>query len=181
MSKKNRNNDENSVKKPFYQRKWFIVIVAIVLIGAVGNLFGGGDSSGSDGTTTASSEKSAEVVSSESTSDTEWEGDNLTLQKLNNDKTEHWRVAVISSSKPQDQYAFEYYQRYMKGHEDEFNNLFIVNLTLKTTTQIFVGSSIDVSVHEYVDGEEYDAIKLNSGMDLEQYQILDKETGKSLY
>ena len=109
----------------------------------------------------------------------EWQGEDLQIREVRNDSTGKWRVAVLSSPDPQDQYAYEYYQRYMKG--EDFDNLFIINFTLGTTTQINASADpIVVTVHEYVDGEEHDADLLNSGMDLEQTQYLSKESGEVL-
>ena len=182
-------------KKPFYTRKWFIILAAFILIAGIGKIFGldeepnkiaqTGDPSISskaqtNGKDTVINDQSSQVSKAEASEKEtiKWEGDDLLIQKVNNDKTGKWRIAVISSSKPQDNYAFEYYQRYMKNEPDS-NNLFIVNLGLRTTTQIFVSdSTLDITVHEYVDGEEHDAVKLNSGMDLQQTKILDKNTGE---
>lgn len=182
-------------KKPFYTRKWFIILAAFILISGIGKIFGldeepnkiaqTGDPSISskaqtNGNDTVINDQSSQVSKAEASEKEtiKWQGDDLLIQKVNNDKTGKWRIAVISSSKPQDNYAFEYYQRYMKNEPDS-NNLFIVNLGLRTTTQIFVSdSTLDITVHEYVDGEEHDAVKLNSGMDLQQTKILDKNTGE---
>lgn len=141
-----------------------LVLSSVLLV----SLFGCSNGSDSAGSQTTVSEQA-------------WQGEDLTVMNVRNDKTGNWRIATTASSEPQDQYAYEYYQRYMKN-DPEITSLFIVNFTLGTTTQIFVGGpTIDVSVHEYVDGEEHDAALLNSGMDLEQTQILNKETGESVY
>lgn len=180
-------------KKPFYKKTWFIVLVALIVIGGVSNMINGGSDSDPAGSALSQTSEvlahtseiianASEAVSAESSSAREWQGEDLVIQKVRNDKTGKWRVAVVSSGTPQDQYAYEYYQRYMKD-DPSYNNLFIVNLGLKTTTGIFNSEAtgqIDVTVHEYVDGEEHDAVLLNSGMDLEQTKILSASTGEVL-
>lgn len=109
----------------------------------------------------------------------EWQGEDLNIREVRNDKTGKWRIATVTSSTPQDEYAYEYYLRYMKDNSEGFNSLFIVNRTLNTTTQILDLGTIYVSVHEYVEGEERDADLLNTGLELDEYSI-DPETGEVL-
>lgn len=54
----------------------------------------------------------------------------------------------------------------------------IVNFTRMTTTKISnMGDTLDVSIHEYTKGEEYDAKKALGGMVLNEYHVNIK-TGK---
>lgn len=72
-------------------------------------------------------------------------------------------------------YALAYYKEYFKS-DDEIHA--IVNFNYKTTTQISVlGDILDVSVHEYVDGEEHDAKLLFGGRLLKEY-FVNKDTGE---
>ena len=111
-------------KKPFYKKTWFIVLVALIVIGGVSNMINGGSDSDPAGSALSQTSEvlahtseiianASEAVSAESSSAQEWQGEDLVIQKVRNDKTGKWRVAVVSSGTPQDQYAYEYYQRYV--------------------------------------------------------------------
>ena len=95
---------------------------------------------------------------------------------VKNDVTGNWRISLISSSKEPTEYAVDYYNTLFSTN-DEIHA--IVNFTLKTTTRISVlyEGMLDVTVLEYVDGEEHDAKELFSGMVLSQYWI-NTETGE---
>ena len=67
------------------------------------------------------------------------------------------------------EYALSYYQKYFTDDKEIHG---IVNFNSNTTTKISVlGDMLDVTVYEYVDGEEHDADKLFSGMLLKQYFV----------
>ena len=55
----------------------------------------------------------------------------------------------------------------------------IVNFSLNTTTSISVlpDGTLDVSIHEYIDGEEHDAKALFGGMLLKEY-FINPQTGE---
>lgn len=92
-----------------------------------------------------------------------------------NDTTGNWRLARIAEDIDIEEYALDYYKNYFKS-DDEIH--IIVNFTRNTTTRIisFGGAILDVTIMDYVDGEEHDAKLACSGTLLSEYQI-DVETG----
>lgn len=88
---------------------------------------------------------------------------------VRNDVTGNWRISTIAASVKMQKYALSYYKA--KIHNDkEIHG--IVNFNYNTTTKISVmGNMLDVTVHEYVKGEEHDAALLFSGMLLEEYHV----------
>lgn len=95
---------------------------------------------------------------------------NIKSTTVRNDVTGKWRMAKISTSEDILEYAKSYYENNFRS-DDETHA--IVNLTLKTTTcvsKLFDGI-INVTIHEYIKGEEHDAKKLFSGMVLGDYWI----------
>lgn len=86
-----------------------------------------------------------------------------------NDVTGNWRLARIAENINIEEYAVEYYNNYFES-DDEIH--IIINFTLNTTTKIAVmGNLLDVSIMEYVDGEEHDAKVACSGTLLNEYHI----------
>lgn len=86
-----------------------------------------------------------------------------------NDTTGNWRLARIADDISIEEYAVDYYNNYFES-DDEIH--VIVNFTLNTTTKIAViGNLLDVSITEYVDGEEHDAKVACSGTLLNEYHI----------
>lgn len=161
------------MQKPIFKKWWFWLIVVVILIGIIGSI-GGNDTNNSteDGVT----EEATTQASVEAAPDLKEEfkekfttGSFLFSSSVRNDKTGKWRIATYNGSNQIKDYAKEYYEAYFES-DDEIH--FIVNLGLKTTSKITViGDKLDVSVYEYVDGEEHDATLLASGMLLKQYQV----------
>lgn len=162
----------NKKEMPFYKKWWFWVIIVFVFI-CIGA--GAGD--------TAIQENSENQGQAQN-EDPDAEPKNEELAKLNlrpqtvrNDVTGNWRISVIASPTVVDKYAYDYYKEYM-GSDDEIH--FITNLTLKTTTKVAkTAMGLNVTVYEYVDGEEHDAKKLASGMILSD-EYYDSETGEKI-
>lgn len=74
-----------------------------------------------------------------------------------------------------EEYALEYYKE-LFASDDEIHG--IVNFALNTTSRITVldSKTLDVSILEYVDGEEHDAKELFGGTVLGKF-FVDIETG----
>lgn len=89
---------------------------------------------------------------------------------VRNDTTGNWRISLISDSATPDEYALDYYNTLFSS-DDEIHA--IVNFSLNTTTRISVlyEGVLDVTVLEYVDGEEHDAKELFGGDLLAEYWI----------
>lgn len=92
-----------------------------------------------------------------------------------NDITGRWRISSIASSKDITEYITDYYNALFSS-DDEIHA--IVNFSLNTTTSISVlpDGTLDVAVHEYIDGEEHDAKALFGGMLLKEY-FVNPQTG----
>lgn len=89
--------------------------------------------------------------------------------KVRNDSTGNWRISVIANNIDMLKYALSYY-KWKFLDDDEIHA--IVNFNYNTTTKISVmGNMLDVTVHEYVDGEEHDANLLFGGMLLNEYFV----------
>ncbi len=93
-----------------------------------------------------------------------------------NDTTGKWRISSMASSKDITEYATDYYNTLFSS-DDEIHA--IVNFSLNTTTSISVlpDGTLDVSIHEYIDGEEHDAKALFGGMLLKEY-FINPQTGE---
>ena len=88
---------------------------------------------------------------------------------VRNDVTGNWRLSRVATTEFITDYALDYYNTYFSS-DDEVHA--IINFTTNTTNKISViGESIDVSVYEYVDGEEHDAKELFGGTLLYEYFI----------
>ena len=97
------------------------------------------------------------------------DGSAVFYSSVRNDVTGKWRQYVCSTKNDFTEFAKEYYETYFADDEEIH---FIVNLALKTTTRISkTGGMLDLTVHEYVDGEEHDAKKLAGGPVISQVQI----------
>lgn len=89
--------------------------------------------------------------------------------KVRNDVTGNWRISAIAANADMVKYAKSYYK--WKFHDDDEIHG-IVNFNDKTTTKISVmGKILDVTVQEYVSGEEHDANLLFSGTLLNEYHV----------
>lgn len=92
-----------------------------------------------------------------------------------NDVTGNWRLSRIAEDINIEEYALDYYKYYFQS-DSEIH--IIVNFTRNTTTRInVIGNLLDVSIMDYVDGEEHDAKLACSGTLLSEYHI-DIETGE---
>lgn len=91
------------------------------------------------------------------------------VNKVRNDVTGNWRISTIAANVKMQKYALSYYKTKFRDDEEIHG---IVNFNYNTTTKISVmGNMLDVTVHEYVKGEEHDADLLFSGMVLEEYHV----------
>ena len=88
---------------------------------------------------------------------------------VRNDVTENWRYSTISEDIDIENYVLSYYKEYFES-DNEIHG--IINFTRKTTARLNVfGNMIFLSLHDYVDGEEYDAKLMFSGTPLVSYII----------
>lgn len=89
--------------------------------------------------------------------------------KVKNDVTGKWRLAVISEDIDIQDYIFSYYKKYYKN-DNEIHG--IVNPYKKITTKInYLYGMLFVTELTYVDGEEHDAKLLFSGTPIRGYLI----------
>lgn len=95
---------------------------------------------------------------------------------VHGDVTGNWRLAVIYDGSALEDYVVDFYKEFVTDDAEVFG---IVNLGLKTTARVseVMPGTLDVSVTEYVDGEEHDADALYSGSELRHFWI-DMETGE---
>lgn len=128
---------------------------------------------------TASTEKSAESETTEETETIEaiksgsYTIDGIVFSfddSVRNDVTGNWKISLISDSATPDEYALDYYKTLFSS-DDEIHA--VINYALNTTNKISVlyGGILDVSVLEYVDGEEHDAKELFGGSLLNEYWV----------
>lgn len=94
----------------------------------------------------------------------------FSVSDVRNDVTGKWRISSVAETFNIEEYALSYYDRYFT-RDDQIHG--IVNFNLNTTTCISVMSDtmLDVSIHEYVKGEEHDAGLLFGGTLLAEYFI----------
>lgn len=98
-------------------------------------------------------------------------------RSVNNDVTGKWRISTVNTSMSTEEYAADYYKELFSSDEEIHG---VVNFALNTTSRITVldPKTLDVTILEYVDGEEHDAKELFSGMVLAEYTV-DIETGQA--
>lgn len=180
-------------KKPIYKRWWFWVIIVFIVLGIIGSLEPNEDS------TTASDNDNTEVVeNTESTQPTEDDVDTsedveagkaeeenskeigkedlkdseglVWFGNVRNDTTGNWRLSEYASTDTQETFAVEYYNAFFES-DDEIHA--VINMTNKTTAKIskLMDDTLDVTIYEYVDGEEHDAGKLFGGTLLGEYLV----------
>lgn len=89
---------------------------------------------------------------------------------VRNDTTGNWRLGVIYDGSDLNSYVVDYYNFFCRD-DSEIHG--IVNLGTETTVRIskVMSDTLEISVMEYVDGEEHDAKLLYSGDELERYWI----------
>ena len=93
----------------------------------------------------------------------------FSVSDVRNDVTGNWRISTIAENIDVQEYALSYYKEYFKDDKEIHA---IVNFNYKTTTKISViGNTLDVSIYDYVDGEEHDAKLLFSGTLLKEYSV----------
>lgn len=79
------------------------------------------------------------------------------------DVTDRWRISKVANGTPPSDYALDYAKAYMTEGDVHF----IVNFTLKTTTQFtMVAGILEARTTEYVDKEEHDAKVIGGGLEL---------------
>ncbi len=127
----------------------------------------------------SSNETSETVIDPESVSDNspiksgtyEIDGISVTYyDNVQNDVTGNWRLGVIYDNSDLNSYVVDYYNYFCQDDSEVHG---IVNLELNTTTLIsrVMSDTLDISITEYLDGEEHDAKLLYSGNVLEHYWI----------
>lgn len=93
----------------------------------------------------------------------------IVVMDVPNDVTENWKYITLSENTDFIEYALSYYNSYF-GNDKEIHA--VVNFANNTTTKISVfGEKLEITVHDYVDGEEHDAKQLFSGTPLADYII----------
>ena len=190
MSKKNK------VKKPIYKKWWFWVIVVIFVLGMIGSIGGTSDSeSSSDKNEVVSESDSIKVETTEETkveeskteenvsnenseNDSKEELKNALKDKeglvwfgdVRNDVTGNWRLSEYASSDTLETFAAEYYNAFFES-DDEIHA--VINMSTKVTGKItkVMDDTLDVTLYEYVKGEEHDAKELYGGMLLKEYWV----------
>lgn len=153
---------QKKVKKPVYKRGWFWVLIIFICISAIGL-----------SSTSSSSENAGSVIQNDSL-----EKAKLSPQKVRNDTTGNWRISTTSTPiKIDKKNVLAYYKNYFKS-DDEVHA--IVSFGLKTTTKIWkTPIGLNVTIYEYVNGEEHDAKKLFSGSVLSD-KFYNSETGEEI-
>ena len=108
--------------------------------------------------------------SNESESESDPLGFNVTFSKTyRNDTTGNWRLARIAENINIEEYAVDYYNNYFESDTEVH---IIINFSLNTTTCITVmGNLLDVTIMEYVDKEEHDAVIACTGTLLKEYHV----------
>lgn len=175
MSERAEVKQEGTAKVPFYKKKWFWITIAVVCI--LGFLYNLGNPR-AEGDIIDSDKQSQEDQDGASSKDSSNE-DSIACatSSVSNDVTGNWRILSVAEARTVDDYAVDYYK---KCFESDTEIHAIVNFTYKTTTKIMhLGDLVNVTVYEYVDGEEHDAKKLFSGMVLTD-KFYDVETGKEV-
>ena len=120
----------------------------------------------------ATIENVAETEPSGAINDAPFDDLRITFQdSMHNDVTGTWRLARVLSTHPITDYIQYYYENYMVPHEGVH---VVVDFGLKTTAilnYIDTMHLIDISIYEYVEGDELDAKACPQGMRLGWYQV----------
>lgn len=91
------------------------------------------------------------------------------VSSVPNDVTGKWRLSTVSTTCAIENYALDYYKKLFKS-DDEIHA--IINFTDNTTSCLsIVGGELNVTVHQYITGEENDAKILFGGSVIAQYYI----------
>lgn len=92
------------------------------------------------------------------------------------DSTGVWKIVKVANTIPTADYAVDYAKAYMKDGDVHY----IVNFTLKTTSQLRLSEGkLSVTTTEYVDKEEHDASKIGEGMLYDEH-FYDMTTGAEI-
>lgn len=92
------------------------------------------------------------------------------------DSTGEWKIVKVANETPTSDYAVDYAKAYMKDGDIHY----IVNFTLKTTSQFRLSSGkLSVKTTEYVDKEEHDASIIGEGMLYDEHYY-DMATGEEI-
>ena len=92
------------------------------------------------------------------------------------DSTGKWRIVKVANGTPPTEYAIDYAKAYMTEGDVHY----IVNFSLKTTTQLRLQlGKLSLKTTEYVDKEEHDASIIGEGMVLVE-KYYDMETGEEV-
>lgn len=194
--------EKETEKKPIYKKWWFWVIIVLLVVSAFGskkkqNEPGTAETTQAAVVQTTSAAQATEAVPAETTVPattaaaateepetepaTEAESvqesgvfSNVSVSSVHNDTTGKWKIAIISKDIEIQDYALEYYNTFF---QDSSEIHAIVNSFNRTTTCITSPADyLDVTIHEYVDGEEGDAHVLFDGDVLKEYHV-NKESG----
>ena len=167
MKTDNKSNTKNGKNKA---KKFLIVLLIFCGIGAANSMFGSNNVP--DGSSSSSKEATETAKQKTPSKDLSFF---KPVSKVRNDTTGKWRISVFSKNIEIKKYALDYYKAYFTN-DDEIHA--IVNFYNNTTTKISVaGDCLDLTIYEYVDGEEHDANKLFSGLLYNEYTV-NKKTGK---
>lgn len=96
--------------------------------------------------------------------------------EIENDATGNWRLAIIDDTSDLKNYVGDFYKKFVTNNSEILG---IVNLGLKTTTRIsmIMPGTLDITIMEYINGEEHDANILYSGKMLDHFWF-NIETGE---
>lgn len=157
-----------------------VAAIIIVVFMATTWLLGGDDKSEADETKTAEVTEEIEEDEEETehrtgeeivgVSDKDIADADITgFSSVRNDATGKWKYTTIADSDfDVTEYAVSIYKEY--GGEDAV--LAVINFSTNTTACINkVAGYLDVTIHEYVKGEEHDAKEMFSGMVLGEYMV----------
>lgn len=156
-------------------KKKHILIGAFVAFLIIGFISGhmqnnNNDNSSATATTVATTTKEETTAAKKVETGTyKIDGINFTFtDNVRNDVTGNWRISLISDNIQPKDYVADYYKQ-MFTSDDEIHA--IVNFNYNTTTKISVltEEELDITVLEYVKGEEHDAKELFGGTLLEEY------------
>lgn len=92
----------------------------------------------------------------------------LHLTDVRNDNTGEWKKSVTAANVNMPENAMHYYEEYMESGDTHIIVSFATNTTITLND---TGHILYVSSSEYQDGEEHDASKLGSGMELKSYAV----------
>ena len=147
-------------------KKWWFWLIVIVFIGLLIPKDNSDEQKEPETVEQEPTEKAEEPAAGKNIDDI---GAYFSVSDVRNDVTGNWRISTIAENIDIQEYALSYYKEYFKDDKEIHA---IVNFNYKTTTKISViGNTLDVSIYDYVDGEEHDAKLLFSGTLLKEYSV----------